>query len=292
MENTKKTTSLLESFKEAYPKLRKTLIYTLIVALTTSALIEDPKYKATVLSILGITLLFLLFDIYNTLTTRLEKIEECVAAPAPPHFDDFPAAYDHLYKAIEDALVERPSIKIQFLTVSGSYSWPFLEDAIRRLDKRFGPTKALDITFCLIQPDSFDTWKLFNWKDKSQVTIAHIEEFKHRAIYLPRIESGKLSISTILFDNIPHWHGVLINETILFMGRTEWEFPADEQDGAPNLLVGQIEYRKFHKSDRFGGDQRIDRFKNWVKRYEMRSKELEQLKAEQTETSSLQSGNS
>lgn len=275
MNTTKKATDpLIVTAKEAYPKLRQILVYILVLSLTVSALIPDPKFKTTVLSALGVTLLFLLFDIYNALSTRLAKIEECVSAPAPPHYDDFPSAYDHIYKAIEDALVENPKVNLQFLTVSGSYSWPFFEDAVRRLDKRFGPTRNVDATFCLIRPDFFDSWQLLNWKDKSQVTLAHIDEFKNRATYIPRIEAGQLTVNSVLFDNIPHWHGILINETVLFLGRTEWEFPAHGVEGVPNLLVGQIEYRRFHKDDRFGGNQRIERFKNWVSRYEFRSKEL------------------
>lgn len=259
---------LVITAKSAYPNTRKIVVFALVVALSLSSVIPIPGYKISVLSALGVALLFLLFDIYNQLHDRLAAIEQCVAQPIPPAFLDYRAAEDKIYNDIESALVESPGIDLTFLTVAGSYSWPFLEDTVRRLDDRFKGGKKIVVTFCLIRPEHFDHWSLTNWKRKAQATIGSIDAFKRH--YSTQIEKQQIIIDQYQFDNIPHWHGVLINGIVLYLGRTEWEFP----DGAsPELRVGQIEYRKFHKNDRFGGDKRIERFKNWVERYKKRGGE-------------------
>lgn len=263
---------LIETAKAAYPKLRQLSVFLLVGGLAAAPLVPSPAYRTGVLMALGITLLFLLFDIYNQLHARLSTIEECVLVPRPVHYDDFRGAEDAMYKTIESALIEAPGVDLHFLTVSGNYSWPFFEDAVRRLDAKFEGRKKLVVTFCLVDPNHFDRWALLNWKRKAEVTLGSIAAFKRR--YAARIEQQSIIVHTHLFDNIPHWHGVLVAGSTLFLGRTEWEIPSDGSDAPPELLVGQIEYRKFTANDRFGGDKRITRFKNWIERYKLRGREL------------------
>src|SRR5262249_46332704 len=117
--------SLVVLMKNAYPRVRKYLVYALVIALTMSSALPDPTYRAAVLSALGVTLLFLLFDIHNEPNTRLSGIEECVRSPAPPQFPDFRAAGEEIYQTIEASLVEAQKVSLDLLTISGSYSWRF-----------------------------------------------------------------------------------------------------------------------------------------------------------------------
>lgn len=245
-------------------------MFALVAGLTLSPLITSVQYKAGVMLALGVTLLFLLFDIYNQLHERLVVIEECVAQPEPKPFPDFRAAEEDVYSDIESSLIESDGIDLQFLTVAGLYSWPCFEDAIRRLDQRFGQRKTIVVTFCLVRPSHFDSWQLPDWKSRAEATLANIEAFKRR--YSHRLENRQFILHVVQFDNIPHWHGVLIHSSVLYLGRTEWEFC---DDAPPNILVGQVGYRRFHKNDRFGGEKRIERFKNWVARYKRRHDELD-----------------
>jgi len=153
MRNSLKTKqSLIEIARGAYPALRKFAVFALVGGLALSPLIASPNYKVGLLFPLGITLLFLLFDILNDLQKRLSAIEERVAHSRPPSFPDFRATEDTIYQAIEDSLVESAGVDLKFLTVAGLYSWPFLEDAIRRLDERFPQRKTLVVTFCMVRP--------------------------------------------------------------------------------------------------------------------------------------------
>jgi len=75
---------------------------------------------------------------------------------------------------------------------------------------------------------------------------------------------------SIYYENLPHWHGILINDGILFMGRTDWNFPDPELEKLPYFLyVGQAEYRLFRKDDFTGGGGRIKRFISWFNYYKI-----------------------
>lgn len=243
-----------------------------------SSAIPSPEYRAAVLSGLGITLMFLFFDLYGALTKRLDSIDESVGNPNPDDFDDYRDAEDEIYGAIESSLMESSTVDLIFLTVAGSYSWPFFEDALRRIDNKFEDQKNFSVVFCLVEPVFFDDWTLTNWKRKAEVTLGEMKAFENR--YAKRIEEESIKLEVIQYRNIPHWHGVLVDGNTFFMGRTEWDFSGDSNNDSPELNVGQVEYRKFLKSDRFGGAKRIERLLNWVERYR-RTEALRASEAEQ-----------
>ena len=260
--------------KNSYPKIRKLLVFILFIAMSLAPLIELPHYKTTVIMSLGTVLLFLFFDIYNELNSKLSNIELLLAYGEPEYYNEFSAAEQEMNKSILDKLMVSDEINLSFLTVSASYSWRFFEDVIRHVDNAFPKeTKRITVSFGLVHPDHFDHWKLDNWKRKAITTIDEIQYFKQK--YNNDIESNLIKLNVYLFDNIPHWHGLLINNSVLYLGRTEWEFPNSKRDDISNLLVGQIEYRKFLKNDRFGGERRIKRFESWVRRYQIRHHEIE-----------------
>ncbi len=263
--------TLIDLFKKSYQATRKYIIILFVAALSLSPMIPFQGYKETVTAALAVGLLFLLFDIYNQVDRRLVNIETNVTHGAPPYFSDFVHAEGDINDAIVNSLVESNEVELCFLTVSASYSWPLFESVVRQIDKKFGKgNRKITLTICLVYPSHFDNWKLNTWKHKSIVTISNIKDFEIR--YRDRIEVNNITINQYLFDNLPHWHGILINNSILYLGRTEWEFPAEGESAS--LLVGQIEYRKFAKSDRFGGAERIERFMNWIRRYQRRDSEL------------------
>ena len=64
------------------------------------------------------------------------------------------------------------------------------------------------------------------------------------------------------YRNLPHWHGVLVNDEHLFLGRTDWKCP----NGNPELAVGQNKYRYYNTAEERGED-RVKLFLNWHKYY-------------------------
>ena len=57
------------------------------------------------------------------------------------------------------------------------------------------------------------------------------------------INNGKFILNVYEYDNIPHWHGFLINDELLFIGKCEWDLSLDRK----KLLAGQKEYTLYRK---------------------------------------------
>jgi hypothetical protein len=77
------------------------------------------------------------------------------------------------------------------------------------------------------------------------------------------IDDGSITLRVEEYDNIPHWHGIMVDDDTLFLGRTNWRTGV-----APwKLTVGQNVYRQFFLQDRFGGAERIEQFINWFDAY-------------------------
>lgn len=89
------------------------------------------------------------------------------------------------------------------------------------------------------------------------------------------MENAGILLSLYEYDNLPHWHGVLFNKEILFMGRTEWYRAGD--NNLWQLRVGEVEYRRFEYEDFYGGKTRIDRFDHWFRRYLDRARYLKRV---------------
>lgn len=80
-----------------------------------------------------------------------------------------------------------------------------------------------------------------------------------------------------MFDTLPMWHGLMLGDKELYMGRTRWDMSNSE--GPPRLHVGSREYRKFIRQDPFGGNARIEMFNNWMTRLKLRHSELRNRKS-------------
>lgn len=76
----------------------------------------------------------------------------------------------------------------------------------------------------------------------------------------------RLHIETI--DNLPHWHGVLIERRYLFLGRVSW-FEGTErwQFGPKQITCGKNGYRQYFFDDSRGGAERIVLFRRWFSHY-------------------------
>jgi hypothetical protein len=73
---------------------------------------------------------------------------------------------------------------------------------------------------------------------------------------------GRLIFTARTYKNLPHWHGLLVNEEQLFQGRTNWHFIEQK----PTLTVGGNRYRYFNSLDA-EGTERIELFGNWHRYY-------------------------
>lgn len=219
------------------------------------------------LGLLATTLLYLLFDIQEELNQRLSAIEAQVVAPKVEEFQNFTNATARIKDSIFDVLMKGRDLHVCFLVVSGRYSWRFVEDHAEQFLAALKKKKQMVLDVCLIDPATLGRHGLHMWGDESRNTKERITKFQSR--FEKELRDGRIILNIYWYDNIPHWHGILINNKTFFMGRTDWAFGNE-------LKVGQIEYRLFFVGDGAGGDVRIERFKNWFEYYKQRGEKLSQ----------------
>jgi len=268
-------TNLVIEVRDVYKKIRKFLIFVFVVALGASSTINNPTYKVSILIGLGVTLLFLIFDIYGTLESRLSHIETSLQSPKPEEYRDFHEVHLPLKRLLLTLLEDSREVKIQVIAVAARYSWGFIEDRIEELIKAGDGKCRLSIDIAVVRDEVLVNNRQFGWLERLRATRDGISRFRQRRH--ADLTSRTLSLNVFHYDNLPHWHGILVNGEYFYMGRTEWTFGSGSE--YPELNVGEIEYRLFRKGDRFGGSERIKRFENWLDYYKFRSDYLEKSEA-------------
>lgn len=157
---------------------------------------------------------------------------------------------------------------IEIIGVSARFSWRMIEDHFPSLLAKY-KKNTIVIDVAVTSKLTLERWSLRKWVNDLDRTLSGLDSFVHD--HSAEVAAGRLFVRHFNYDNIPHWHGVLLNKEVLFMGRTEWIFRADD---APDLRVGQCPYRLFELTDRYGGQARIAMFANWIERLRRRNDEL------------------
>jgi hypothetical protein len=158
--------------------------------------------------------------------------------------------------------IDTPTVNIKIIAVAMTFSWPFIIDTVPRALNKY-PKARVQIEAMFVDHKFLGDLPLANydvvWADVSQFRTNEVKKF---AIAATKQFGERLSLDVRSYKNLPHWHGLLINEEHLFLGRTNRSFP----DGKPELRVGQNKYRYFNTSDSIG-DERVELFANWHKYY-------------------------
>jgi hypothetical protein len=255
--------TLIEIWQETYPKLRPWIAVLLIGALLTSVIFDNTSYKVSILSAFAGNIIFLIFDLTKTLKSRLDKIDSNLQTPIPPFYPNFNNAVEVIKKTITDKLDKNKTVDVKILAVSAQYSWKVLiETIIPPLLKT--ENIKINIEILIVKPSLLHNWGQIPLENDANNTIIGVENFKKK--YKSSFSENKITLELYQYDNLPHWHGILIDKDVLFMGRCKWE----QIDGKYHLLVGQIDYRQFKKADRFGGDARLELVDNWIDAYKFR----------------------
>jgi hypothetical protein len=269
--NSQKDKSLVDIWKETYPKIRPWVALILVGTFLTSFLSYNSEYKIVILFALASNIVFLIFDLANTIKTRLDRIESNLKEPEPPSYVDFNEALVVIKGVLSDRLSRNRDVKIKILSVSAQFSWKALVDtAIPVLLKSNNYRNKISIEIGIVKPSVLRDWGQQQLENDASNTLKGEKIFKSR--HRSDFENKSISLEIYQYDNIPHWHGVLIDDDLLFMGRCKWEL-IDERY---HLLAGQIDYRQFRVDDRFGGTTRIELVNNWFDTYKFRAGKISQ----------------
>jgi hypothetical protein len=266
--------SLVEIWKETYVKLRPWIAIIFVGALLTSIFVDNTQYKIGLLLSLAANIILLIFDLNNSLKLRLDAIDNKLKEANPPQYPDFNDALPIIRKTLVRRLERNRDVNVKILAVSSQFSWKSMaESIIPSLLKVENKTGKINIEIAIVNPEILLDWGQESLANDAKNTLIGEANIKRK--YKTAFETEKLSLSIYKYDNIPHWHGILIDSDVLFMGRCKWEVVDDRY----HLLVGQIDYRQFQKNDRFGGNTRIELVDNWFDAYRFRAKWLENHKA-------------
>ena len=251
----------------SFPKARPWIALILVMAAATAPAIPSIPYRVAVLAALGLTIIYLFFDIYKELANRLTRIESQLGQPDPPSYQNFNDAFPAIDDTIKNRLNANQNVKIRILAVTSQYSWKTLiEDRIEEYIKLGNRQQKITIELAILFPSLLEDWGQTKLMIDTERTLKGID------IYIKKLDhdlkTGRLSIEVHKYDNVPNWHGILIDEDTLFFGRSRWTIRGDSME----LTIGTNPYRKFTSTDTHNGKDRIVLFVNWFEAYKIRSK--------------------
>lgn len=260
-------TKIIKELISTGTKHRPLLILLSMITYAATPLIPSVGFRVGVATILATLSLLLLFDIYKELNEHFKKVEDLLANPKPPTFNDYTIALSEIHTAIEERLLANNTVKIRIMGVSAKSCFPNL---IRGFVEKFLQAKTgtglIDVEMAIVRSDVLESWKQDIEKTAAEHTIHGVDAFREKWSKL--LPKSRLRIRLYLYDNLPQSHGVLIDNNVLFVGEALWESIADQ----PEIKLGSNPYRRFEANDRFGGYAQIGKFNNWYDAYIERHK--------------------
>jgi hypothetical protein len=205
--------------------------------------------------------------ILKVICQQIERISQ-QEKPYSDYNDALRDAEKHIRVCLDDRMrsqkrtTDKNNIEIKVIAVAMTFSWVFIRDRITKILKDY-PDSYASIELAFVEHKYLESLNLenydINWPEESKQRVKDINNFVNG---LPEQLTERLCIVAKLYKNLPHWHGFLIDDEYLFLGRTDWSFYKDK----PKLTVGQNKYRFFDRSGTLG-IERIDLFKDWHKYY-------------------------
>lgn len=257
-----------------YRNYRLWIVYAVMTLIVVAPYVESAfgvsDLRLKIATVCPLLLVFLLNDWRTEMLARLAKVEESVNNPEPPTFNRFPKMEEALDEQVKSAIGTGGTVLIDVIGVSAKYSWPYLERVVQKVMTLSPQDLDLQIRICLTSPNKLDDWHLKRWASDCRHSLMTFENYMED--HCESLAKCGISMAMFEYDNLPHWHGVMVNGRELFMGRTEW-FPDGDAE-AWDLKVGEVEYRHFSIEDHYGGLPRIQRFRLWHTRYVDRAKHL------------------
>jgi hypothetical protein len=196
---------------------------------------------------------------YEKLTTDFEDLVTGIGVGPVSFPMGHETAHDDMLGCIEKAATSgqgRP-VSVRVLGVSLRFSWPFLEKALPQLLRNY-PDSTFVIELAMVDPQFLRDRGIKDWAEAAAQVYQKYRQFQNA----PERTDARLEVNLWRYTNLPQWHGMLIDNADLFLGRSDWRF-GEADPTSYQFTVGQNKYRWFSKKDKFGGAERIQLFNNW-----------------------------
>lgn len=158
-------------------------------------------------------------------------------------------AYSELRKTILNLLQsKKQQVNIDVIAVSMTYSCRFIETLI--LNEFCNYTNPIKIRILLVNPNLLNKPE---WKKYKEIALSSIERMNEVE------KSSNVSIEVWVYDNIPQFHGLFINDCYLFLGEVGFDFITPSE---VKVYLGDRGYRMLSN-----GEHQGKIFKNWFNYY-------------------------
>lgn len=197
------------------------------------------------------------YDTANTTKKSLEKIDhqvnrldEIVNNSKIKVFKDSETAYVELKKNILSLLQSGEEININIIAVSMKFSWNFFDSLISNHFNTY--RNQINFKILLVNPDFLNNKP--EWKEFKEITESNINTLKTFK------KPDNVSVKAWLYNNIPQFHGIIINNTLLFRGEVSFDFNSSHE---PQIHLGDRGYSMLANVE----DQ-SKTFRNWFDYYQ------------------------
>lgn len=223
---------LITQVRLLYLQQRSIVAFVLVVAITVGGIVSYPPLQlAAAVAALGL-ILHVLLEIDRKVSDARKKTW-------------YPSFQELLLRAtdeIEARLQRNQRVSMRWIGVTQEAGWPFAQNLLlKMLEGRYG-NGALDIELALLDSDG-QTCRGPNGPDHDQVRSTKEKIGRFLAQNGARVRDHGASLAAYLYDYRPTWHGLLIDDDLLFYSTC---FPqnlpfASPQGGGEVVRVGDNE---------------------------------------------------
>jgi hypothetical protein len=272
----------IKRFKQWFLKAQKAGLVVGLVALVFIPLSDSVHYRVGVLGfvmVLGLRLSVVYQDGVNifqdgvngkltTLTDKLRVLGLKSEVETVHTYADFARCQPAIMEACEKLLQNGQDLNLDLLVVAAIFSWPFFEAILPDWSQKY-PNQKINFNIAMVCPKTLREWGVNCWAQKSESTASVIKLFATTARF------SNLSVRVTFYDQIPFLHGVLINNSVLFRGKTEWlhgQLPNGQEFS--ELRVGSQPYERF-SVDNLDERSKVTTFRGWIHQVRIRGSQLE-----------------
>ncbi len=157
-----------------------------------------------------------------------------------------------------------PTVDLKLIAVAMTFSWEhFISTDLIEIINDY-PAASFNISIAFVHHHYLRVRNVgsttgINWPDICEKRLKDVQEFERDC---KESFGNRVTFDYKTFHNLPHWHGWLVNNSQLYLGRTDWTF----ENHTHKLRVGQNLYRSFDDTNE-QGEQRIELFKSWHRYY-------------------------
>jgi hypothetical protein len=203
---------LTDYIREAYATAQRPLAFALVGLVLLGQFIDSQEVQFAAIGALGLIALETLFEIHQRMV---------VGQAGPRAYDEFFETTPDIVMDIQRSIDRSDQVHVRALGMSMGHAWTFLVNSLEPYSRRAGKRTRIKIEIAMLDPE----WSVLAalhpaWKVRAEAHFNEIDSYitsKKSAL-----EATGWSIDLYTYGHMPNWHGILVNETVLYQGTCTW----------------------------------------------------------------------